>query len=145
MVNTNVVSNHEASCQKIGGSQAQWAWQPHLNIKSIVGGSNQKSFDYHIFNIGYNATKIFYSTTKAAKGSGGLPPQKNFHNYILYNVGECPIANIIRKLQPIIFGIEKTITRYPLITIERYELAIAGKILELWGTAPQATLWLHGW
>ena len=42
------------------------------------GGSDQKCFDHHAFNVGYNATNAIYSTIKAAKGVWGLAPRNFF-------------------------------------------------------------------
>ena len=102
-----------------------------------IGGSGQKSFDHHAFYVGYNVTTVFYSTIQAAKGLWGLAPQKTFHNYILYNAGECPFVNIIRELQSIIFDIDKIISRYQVIKIQSYGRTRTGKIVGLeGGTAP---------
>ena len=68
------------------------------------------------------------------RGPASLPPEKSVvYNYIPYNTGECPLANIIRKLQSIILDIETTIARYQMIKIQRYGRARAGKIVELEG------------
>ena len=56
---------------------AYWA---HKEMKEF-GGSNQKFFDHH----------TFYIARKAAKGVWGLPLEKNFHNRIPCNAGECPL------------------------------------------------------
>lgn len=87
--------------KRLGGSQAGWVWLPHLNKKRVLfghtgkgrrlGGSNQKGFDHHAFNVGNNVTNVFYSVIKAAKGVWGLASQKDFHNYIFYNAEECSL------------------------------------------------------
>ena len=79
----------------------------------------------------------FIEQQNKESGSGGLPPE-NFHNYIPYNAGECPFANIIRKLRSLIFDIEKTITGYQMINIQSYGWARVGKIIDL-GALPHAT------
>ena len=54
---------------------------------------------------------------KAAKGIWGPTLKRIFT--IIYIARECPFANIIRKLQSLIFDIEKTITRYQMTKIQR--------------------------
>jgi len=60
-----------------------------------VGGSDQKCFDHHAFNVGYNVNSVFTSATKVVKGVWELALRKYFHNSIPYNPGECLFANII--------------------------------------------------
>ena len=57
---------------------------------------------------------LFHIAMKAGMMSGGLPTEKNF-SCTPYNAGECPFANITRKLQSIISDIEKMKTRYQMI------------------------------
>ena len=113
--------------------------------RTELGGSDQKFFDHHAFYVDCNVTNVFYSGHKGSKGDLGAYPQKNFHNYIPYKAGECPFANITRKLQSIIFDIEKTTTKYQMIKVQSYGRARAGKIVELGGTASHAIPWLRGW
>ena len=74
--------------------------------KNEFGGSDLKNFDHYAFYAGYNTTNVFYSILKAAKRVWEIAP-RTFHNCIPYNTGECPLANIIRKLQSIVLTIKK--------------------------------------
>ena len=41
-------------------------------VTTELWDADQKGFDHHAFHVGYNATNIFYSTIKVAKGVWGL-------------------------------------------------------------------------
>ena len=64
----------------------------------------------------------FIVVMKNAKGPEGLPSE-NCHNYIPYNAGDYPFAIISRKLQFIVFDIEKMIARYEMIKSQNCMLA----------------------
>ena len=121
----------------------------HVNIKRVLVGHSWKgrSLMAVIRNVLITMPSTltvmlpmsFIVVIKAAKGIWGLTLRYNFHKYMPYKAGECPFANIIRKLQPIIFDIQKTATKYQMIKIQNYGRARADKIVELGGTAPHAT------
>ena len=114
-----------------GGNLTRWVWQLHPNIKRVLIGYTRKGR-----NLGAPIRNILIITPSTLATEGvGLTPRENFHNYIPYNTEESPFANTIRKLQDVIFGIEKTITRHWMILIQSYWQAGAGKIIEL-GTLP---------
>ena len=134
-----------------GVNQAGWMWLPRLHVKQLLIRRTRKvwTFEAPMRTVLITTPSTLAITSlqchKGSKGVWGLAPIK-FYNYIPYNAGDCPsFANIIGKLQSIIFDIEKTITGYQMIKIQRYGRARAGKIVELGALPPLATPWLSGW
>ena len=75
-------------------------------------GSYQKFFDHYAFYIGCNVTNVFYNAPRKifTITSPAMPENALCKRHLIS----------IRKLQYIIFNIEKTITRYQMIKIHSY-------------------------
>ena len=85
----NVGHSHEASFQRMGGSQAHGlAATPKCKENAYwknkereeFGGFDHKFFHHHALFVGYIITNTLYNTIKAGIGVWGLAPRKQVTN-----------------------------------------------------------------